>query len=64
MTRALRHQLNALICAAIAGQAVYWFAMGYHETATTFRIALCVAQGVVGVLGAVWFFYRARTTGR
>jgi hypothetical protein len=64
MTRALRHQLNALICAALAGHAVYWFAAGHHQAATSFRVGLVVAQAVVGGLGALWFLYRSRTVGR
>jgi di/tricarboxylate transporter len=62
MTRALRHQLNALICAALAAHAIYWFASGQAATATNFRIGLVVAQALVGGFGAVWFLYRSRTT--
>jgi predicted RNase H-like nuclease len=64
MTRRLRHQLNALICAVVAAHAIYWFASGHSATATGFRIGLVVAQALVGALGAVWFLYRSRNVGR
>ncbi|HEX7079433.1 MAG TPA: hypothetical protein VF329_00265 [Gammaproteobacteria bacterium] len=60
MPRSLRHKINALICVLIAAHAVYWFATGRMETATSLRTGLVVAQAVVGAIGAIWFWRRAR----
>ena len=60
MSRSVRYLLNALVCLVVGGQAVYWFAMGRAEFASDFRVGLVVAQAVVGLAGAVWFFMRSR----
>lgn len=60
MARPMRHQINAAICVVILGHAVYWFATGQGETATTLRMSLAGAQAVLGLIGAVWFWRRAR----
>ncbi len=61
MSKSLRHLLNALVLLAVGGHAVYWFAMGRAEFASDVRVGLVVAQAVVGLAGAVWFFVRSRT---
>jgi hypothetical protein len=60
MSKSVRHLLNALLCLVVGGHAVYWFAMGRAEFASDFRVGLVVAQAVVGLAGAVWFFVRSR----
>jgi len=59
MTRATQHKINAAICALVLAHAIYWFATGHAEAATTFRISLVVAQAVLGAVGIVWFWRRS-----
>lgn len=60
MTKASRHRINAVICLLVLAHAVYWFTSGQMEFASSVRVGLMVAQAVVGLGGAVWFFSRAR----
>lgn len=60
MSRSTRYVINAILCLLVAGHAILWFANGNAETATQLRIGLVVAQAVLGVIGAVWFFSRSR----
>jgi hypothetical protein len=60
MRKSTRHQINALILALVAAHAVYWFATGQAAVSTTPMVGLRVAQGVLGVVGALWFFSRSR----
>ena len=62
MSRSARHLINALICLAVGGHAVYWFATGGAEFASSLRVGLVVAQAVLGLAGAVWFYSRSRST--
>jgi len=62
MSKSTRHAINAVICLAVAGHAIYWFMTGGAELATNFRIGLVVAQAVVGFFGTVWFYSRSRGT--
>jgi hypothetical protein len=52
--------INAVIALLVGAHAIYWFATGRAESATDFRIGLVVAQGIVGLFGAVWFYSRSR----
>jgi len=60
MSKSTRHLINAVICLVVGVHAIYWFAMGRAETATDLRIGLVVAQAVLGLFGAVWFYSRSR----
>jgi len=60
MTNASRHRINAVICLLVLAHAVYWFMTGRAEFASTFRIGLVVAQAVLGLGGAAWFWSRSR----
>ena len=60
MTKASRHRINAVICLLVLAHAVYLFVSGRLEFATNLRIGLAVAQAVVGLGGAVWFWSRSR----
>ena len=62
MTRSSLHLVNAVISLAVAGHAIYWFMTGRAELASNLRIGLVVAQAVVGLAGAVWFYSRSRTS--
>ncbi len=61
MTKVLRHRVNAAICVLVLAHAVYLFASGRLEAASDLRIGLGVAQGVLGLAGAVWFWNRSRS---
>lgn len=60
MTKTKRHLINAVIALLVGAHALYWFATGRAETASDLRVGLVVAQAVVGLLGAVWFYSRSR----
>jgi hypothetical protein len=62
MSKSARHLVNAVIALAVGAHAVYWFATGGAQFASNLRIALVVAQAVVGFAGAIWFFSRSRST--
>ncbi len=64
MSRSVRFLLNALLCLLVGAHAIYWFAMGRAESASDVRVALVVAQAVVGLAGAIWFFVRSRTAAK
>lgn len=61
MTRSSRHRLNALVCVAVLAHGVYWLSTGGLEGATTARAGLAIAEVVVGIVGAAWFWNRARS---
>jgi hypothetical protein len=52
--------INAVICLVVGAHAIYWFAAGRAESATDLRVGLVVAQAIVGLFGAVWFYSRSR----
>ncbi len=60
MSRSMRFLLNAALCLLVGGHAVYWFATGRAEFAPDLQVGLRVAQAVVGLGGAIWFFVRSR----
>ena len=60
MTKSTRHLVNAVICLLVGAHAIYWFATGRADTATDLRVGLVVAQAIVGLFGAVWFYSRSR----
>jgi hypothetical protein len=41
-------------------RAVYWFGTGRQASASAFEIGLAATEGVVGLLGAIWFWHRSR----
>jgi hypothetical protein len=60
MSKVSRHRVNAVVCLLALGYAIYWFATGRMETASTWRIGLMALLAVLGAGGAAWFFRRAR----
>jgi hypothetical protein len=60
MTKASRHRINALICLLVLAHAVYWFLSGQTPFASNVRVGLVVAQAVLGLGGAAWFWSRSR----
>lgn len=59
MTRSARYLFNAFVCLLVAAHAVYWYATGRIEGATTMRVALWVGQLALGCIGIAWFLRRA-----
>jgi hypothetical protein len=60
MVRLSTHRISAVICVLLLARAVYWFGTGRQASASAFEIGLAAAGGVVGLLGAIWFWYRSR----
>ncbi len=60
MSKSARYLLNAVLCLLVGAHAVYWFATGQGEFASAMRVGLKVAQAVVGLAGAIWFYGRSR----
>ena len=60
MSRSTRFLVNAVLCLLVGAHAIYWFATGQSEFASSLRIGLVVAQAVVGFAGAIWFYSRSR----
>jgi hypothetical protein len=60
MSRSVRYLLNALLLLLLGGHAVWWFAAGRAEFAPDLTVWLKVAQAIVGLAGAIWFFSRSR----
>jgi Na+-driven multidrug efflux pump len=61
MSKPTRYRINAAICAVPVVHAIYWFASGNVKDATGFWIAFFVAEGVIGILAAIWFLSRSRS---
>jgi len=59
MTRSSRHFINAAICVLVLAHAIYRYAQR-PEVASEVWVGLVVAEGVLGLFGAVWFLIRAR----
>jgi hypothetical protein len=60
MNKATRHRINAVICLLVLAHAIYWYLSGHLEFATPLRKGLLVAQALLGLGGAVWFWNRSR----
>ncbi len=61
MSRSTRFLVNAVLCLLVGAHALYWFATGGAQFASGVRVALVVAQAVVGFAGAIWFYGRSRS---
>ena len=61
MSRKGRYLLNAVVLLLIGAHGVYRFTTQREELAAEgLWLGLVVAQAVVGIAGAVWFFARSR----
>jgi len=60
MNKATRHRINAVICLLVLAHAIYWYLSGQIEFASPLRKGLLVAQALLGLGGAVWFWNRSR----
>ena len=62
MTRNVRYLLNAFVLLLIGAHGVYRFATERTQLDSDwFALGLVVAQIIVGVGGAIWFFVRSRS---
>jgi len=61
VTKPARYRINAAICALPVLHAIYWFSSGKMQDATGPWIAFFAAEGVAGLLAAIWFWSRARS---
>jgi hypothetical protein len=64
MSRSTRYLVNALLCVLVAAHAIYWFVSGQAALNTSLVVGLRVAQAVVGLAGAIWFYSRSRGLAR
>jgi uncharacterized membrane protein len=64
MSKAPRHRVNAVVCLLALAYALYWFGTGQMDGAPGWRVVLMAALVVLGLGGAVWFVYRARSAAR
>ena len=64
MSRSVRYLVNALLLLLVAGHAIWWFATGRARFAPDLTVWLRVAQIVVGLAGALWFYGRSRSAAR
>jgi hypothetical protein len=55
-----RHQVNAIICLLVLAHAVYRFASTDTQTVTNLWLYLVIAEAVLGLAGAAWFWHRSR----
>lgn len=62
MDRTARYRLNAVICLLVLAHAVYRFFGGNVTPGLNLWTTLIVAQGLLGLGGAVWFWTRSRGT--
>jgi len=61
MTRNVRYVLNACVLLFIGAHGVYRFATERTQLDSDgFALGLVVAQVIVGIGGAIWFFVRSR----
>lgn len=64
MSKASRHRFNAVVCLLAFAYALYWFASGQVNAASTWRVVSMAALVVLGIGGAVWFLRRASGAAR
>ena len=60
MNKPKRYRINAAICLLPLGHSIYWFATGKMQEASGPWIGFFAAEGVAGLLAAIWFLTRAR----
>ena len=60
MATGSRHRINAVICLLVVAHAIYRATTDDLAPTLNLRTGLVVAQGVLGLAGAVWFWSRSR----
>jgi len=61
MARNVRYLVNAVVLLLIGAHGIYRFATERAELTDGVSLGLVVAQIVVGIGGAIWFFVRSRS---
>ena len=61
MQKNVRYRVNALVLLAIGAHGVYRFVTERAELSDGVSLGLVIAQIIVGVAGAIWFFVRSRS---
>ena len=61
MSKPTRYRINAAICALPVVHSIYWFSTGNMQGAPAPWIGFFVAEGVIGLLAAIWFLSRSRS---
>ena len=61
MAKNVRYLVNAVVLLLIGAHGIYRFATERAELSDGISLSLVVAQIVVGIGGAIWFFVRSRS---
>jgi hypothetical protein len=61
MQKNVRYRVNAIVLLAIGAHGIYRFATERAELSDSVSLGLVIAQIVVGLGGAIWFFVRSRS---
>jgi len=61
MARNVRYLVNAVVLLLIGAHGIYRFTTERAELSDGITLGLVVAQIVVGIGGAIWFFVRSRS---
>jgi len=61
MTRNVRYLVNAVVLLLIGAHGIYRFTTERAELSDGVSLGLVIAQIIVGVGGAIWFFARSRS---
>jgi hypothetical protein len=61
MSRNVRYLVNAVVLLLIGAHGIYRFTTERAELSDGITLGLVVAQIVVGIGGAIWFFVRSRS---
>ena len=59
MTRSARHRINAGIALLVLAHAIYRFVADDMQLGGGLHAASIVAEAVIGIVGAVWFWFRS-----
>jgi len=61
MAKNVRYLVNAIVLLLIGAHGIYRFTTERAELSDGISLGLVVAQIVVGIGGAIWFFVRSRS---
>ena len=61
MAKNVRYLVNAIVLLLIGAHGIYRFTTERAELSDGITLGLVVAQIVVGIGGAIWFFVRSRS---
>ena len=61
MAKNVRYLVNAVVLLLIGAHGIYRFTTERAELSDGISLGLVIAQIIVGVAGAIWFFVRSRS---